>query len=73
VSGLGVKVLEVPEVVVGCKKMLVIDLSNTVSTRHTSLSLGNLVVGLRLASVNDIRELDRILNEENGNVVAAKR
>ena len=67
------KVLEVPEVVVGCKKMLVIDLSNTVSTRHTSLSLGNLVVGLRLASVNDIRELDRILNEENGNVVAAKR
>jgi len=35
--------------------------------------LGNLVVRLRLASVDDIRELDGILNEEDGDVVAAER
>jgi len=30
-------------------------------------------VRLRLASVDDIRELDGILNEEDGDVVAAER
>lgn len=35
-----------------------------------ALGLGNLIVWFRFASVNDIRELDRILNEENWNVVA---
>lgn len=37
-----------------------------------SLGLGNLVVRLGLASVDDIGELDGVLDEENGNVVADK-
>jgi len=41
--------------------------------RHTSLCLGDLVVWLRLARVDDIGELDRILDEENGNVIAMMR
>lgn len=36
----------------------------------TCLRLGHLVVRLRLACVDDIRELDGILNEEDRNVVA---
>jgi hypothetical protein len=74
VGGLGVKVLEVPEVVVSCEMMISgCSLKDFLSMRHTSLCLGDLVVRLRLAGVDDIGELDRILNEENGNVVSAIR
>ena len=68
------KVLEVPEVVVSCETMVSgCSQKKTFSMRHTSLCLGNLVVRLRLASVDDIGELDGILDEENGNVVTAMR
>jgi hypothetical protein len=71
VCGLGVEVLEVPEVVVSCGQLISgCSQKCFLSIRLTSLCLGNLVVRLRLASVDDIRELDRILDEENGDVVA---
>lgn len=51
VRRLGVVVLEIPEVVMGC------------------LGLGNLVVWLGFASMDDVGKLDGVLNEEHGNIV----
>jgi hypothetical protein len=74
VGGLGVEVLEVPEVVVSCEMPISgCSRKDFLSMGLTSLCLGDLVVRLRLAGVDDIGELDRILNEEDGNVVAAMR
>lgn len=36
---------------------------------HGGLSCGDLVMRLRFHGVNDIRKLDRVLNEENRNIV----
>jgi hypothetical protein len=69
VCGFGVKKLEIPGDMLGLRSLRK-EQQALPKVIVSSLSLGHFVVGLRLSSMDDIRELDSVLDEEDWDIVA---